>query len=222
MEFTLLGPVEVFDGDRTIVLSGPRHREVLAILLLDASRVVSTDHLIDALWADKPHKTTRNSVQRFVSDLRKSLSDGDGSLLGTRDGGYVLAVVEGARDIDIFESLARRGREALAAGRSEEAVSLFQMALALWTGAPFGDLRYAEFARERATELEESRITVVEDRIEAELALAHHAEIIGELESLTAEHPYRERLWGQLMVALYRAGRQAEALRTYQKARAPW
>ncbi|MFV1963526.1 MAG: BTAD domain-containing putative transcriptional regulator, partial [Acidimicrobiia bacterium] len=180
---------------------------------------VSTDHLIDSLWAEDPPKSARNSVQRFVSDLRKTLGDENGSLLRTQDGGYLFEVADGELDIDVFESLALQGREALDAGHAADATSIFQMALGLWTGVPFGDLQYANFARTQVARLEESRIAVVEDRVEAELALAHHADLIGELESLTAEHPYRERLWGQLMVALYRAGRQAEALRTYQKAR---
>jgi DNA-binding SARP family transcriptional activator len=185
---------------------------LLALLILNANRVLPRERLIDALWGEEPPETAVTSVQVYVSRLRKLLPPGT---LVTRGRGYVLEVEPEAIDLTRFEELRTDANEA----DPEHAAQLLREALALWRGTPLTEFDEA-FARIEAGRLEDLRLAALEERIDAGLALGHHADLVGELEALTAEHPHRERLRGQLMLALYRAGRQAEALSAYRDARA--
>jgi YVTN family beta-propeller protein len=217
MDFRILGPLEVMADGRQVPLGGGRQRAVLAILLIHRREVVSVDRLADELWGDRPPDTATKTVQVYVSRLRKLL--GNGALV-TRGGGYALDVGDEQVDADRFERLAREGRDALEAGDARAAAERLRAALELWRGEPLADFGYEDFARNEAARLEELRLGVLEDRIEADLALGRHGALVSELESLVAEHPTRERLRGQLMLALYRSGRQPEALETYRDFRA--
>jgi predicted ATPase/DNA-binding SARP family transcriptional activator len=217
MEFKLLGPLEVSDHGRRVELGGSRQRQLLAILLLHADEVVSVDRLIDALWGAQPPPTAAKSLQAHLSRLRKTLGRAD--LILTRSGGYSLSVGREQIDSCRFERLATRGRERLAAGDLDGARDDLASALGLWRGAPLTEFAYDAFAQAEIGRLEELRLTALEDRIESELGRGGHAELVGELESLIKEQPLRERLRAQLMLALYRSGRQAEALAAYQDAR---
>ncbi len=224
MEFRVLGPLEVVDGDRPVDLGGPRQRALLAILLTRANQVVPRDTLIDALFGEEPREAARNLLQVYVSRLRKALEPGrerrsGGSIIVTRAPGYLVQVESEHLDLHRFERLAEDGRRALAAGEAEQAAERFREALALWRGPALADFAFEEFAAGESTRLDELRLAVVEDRIEADLARGLDATLIGELQGLVAEHPLRERSRGQLMLALYRAGRQAEALDVYQEGR---
>lgn len=216
MEFRILGPLEVVDGERPVPLGGAKQRALLAALLLRAGEVVSTDRLIDDLWVDGGPPTARQTVQVYVSQLRKALGDG---MLQTQGRGYVLDVVPGCLDSERFEELLGRGREALAEARPVEAAELLRAALALWRGPPLSDLAYEPFVQAEIARLDERRIVCLEERIDADLALGRHGDLVGELEGLISAHPLRERFRAQLMLALYRSGRQAEALDVYQVAR---
>lgn len=217
MDYRILGPLEVWAGDRRLSLGGPRQRALLAILLLHANEVVSTDRLIDELWADRPPATAPNTVQVYVSQLRKALEDRDA--IETRPPGYVLRVRPAELDLRRFEELAERGRRALAGGRADEAAAALRAALEVWRGPALADLGFEGFTGAAVLRLEELRVAALEERIDAELALGRHAELVPELEQMIGERPLRERPRGQLMLALYRAGRQAEALETYQVTR---
>ena len=212
MEFRLLGPLEVVEGDRSLPLGGHKQRSLLAVLLLHANEVVSSERLIDDLWGEAPPATAAKSVQVYVSGLRKQLGEGR---LVTRTPGYVLRVDPSELDVARFERLVAEARSA----RPERAAEKLYDALALWRGPPLADLAYEPFAQEEITRLEELHLGAVEQRIDAELATGRHADVVAELEALIGRHPLRERLRGQLMLALYRSGRQAEALETYQAAR---
>jgi YVTN family beta-propeller protein len=212
MEFRVLGPLEVVEDGHTFSLGGRKQRALLAALLLQANEVVSSDRLIDELWGESPPATASKAVQVYVSGLRKEL--GDGFLL-TRPPGYVLNVAPADLDLARFERLVAEARDA----QPEEAAEKLRSALALWRGPALADLAYEPFAQTEIARLEELRLTALEDRIEADLALGRHAELVPELESLVARQPLRERLRGQLMRALYGSGRQAEALEAYQAAR---
>ncbi len=216
MEYRVLGPLEVRDGDRTLPLAGPKQRALLALLLVNANRVLSRDRLIDELWGEHPPETVVQSLQVYVSRLRKLLPP---DTLLTRPPGYLLEIVEGQLDLQRFERLLAEGREALAGGDAERASSVLHEALGLWRGPALAEFAFEPFAHAEIGRLEDLRVAAVEERIEADLALGRHAELIGELEALIAEHPHRERLRGELMLALYRSGRQAEALGAYQQAR---
>jgi DNA-binding SARP family transcriptional activator len=212
MEFRLLGPLEVVGDGGPVVLGGQKLRAVLAILLLNGGRVVAADALIDALWGERPPRTAATSLQNFVSQLRKALG---AERVVTRAPGYMLAVDAAEIDLERFLQLRRD-----AAGQPPEVcVRMLTEALDLWRGEPLADFRYAAWAETEVARLEELRLTTVEERIEAELGMGRHAELAAELEPLVAMHPLRERLCGQLMLALYRSGRQAEALETYQSIR---
>jgi DNA-binding SARP family transcriptional activator len=213
MQFRLLGPLEVVDGDRSLALGGRKQRSLLAVLLLHANDVLSTELLVDEVWGGSPPATVAKSVQVYVSRLRKEL--GDGRLL-TRSPGYLLRVDPSELDLARFQALVA---EAAAAGPAAAAAKLRE-ALGLWRGPPLADLAYEPFAQSHVARLEDLRFTALEQRIEADLASGEHARLTGELEALVAQHPLRERLHGQLMLALYRSGRQAEALAAYQAARA--
>ncbi|HEY3050088.1 MAG TPA: BTAD domain-containing putative transcriptional regulator [Gaiellaceae bacterium] len=216
MEFRILGPLEVRDGDRTIPLAGGRQGALLALLILNANETLSTDRLVDELWAEKAPATAPKVVQNYVSQLRRALGDG---LLVTQGGGYALRLEPGSVDIDRFERLLAEGRKALADGDAEPAAERLREALALWRGPPLADFMFEPFAQTEIAQLEERRLVALEERIEADLALGRHVDLVGELEALIAEHPLRERLRGQLMLCLYRSGRQAEALEVYQATR---
>ena len=224
MDFRILGPLEVRDDDRVIPLGGVKPRAVLAILLLRANQVVSTDRLVDELWGEQPPKTAGHTLQVFVSDLRGALaasSDGEGSqrLIVTKAPGYLIQLEPDQLDLDRFERLAEEGRLALAEGRAEAAAATLREALAIWRGPPLADLAYEAFAQAAITRLDELRLAALEDRIEADLTLGMHRELVAELQTLVGEHPLRERCRGQLMLSLYRSDRQAEALQAYQEAR---
>jgi DNA-binding SARP family transcriptional activator len=222
VEFRLLGPLEVLQDGRPVSLGGRKPRALLAILLLHANEVVSADRLIDALWGESPPGTAGNTLQANISQLRRAFGkEGaapDGRILTQRPG-YVIRVQPEELDLARFEDLVDRGRKALAARDLEPAARLLREALALWRGPALADFAYESFAEHEIARLEELRLVALEERIEAEIAAGSHRELVPELERLTADHPLRERLRGQLMLALYRAGRQADALRVYQETR---
>ena len=219
--FRILGPLEVLDGDRAIALGGLRQRALLALLLLRSNTVVATERLIADLWGESPPPTARQTVQVYISQLRRALpvdGAGDGAI-ETRAPGYLLHVAPGRLDLDRFQELSASGRAALAAGDAAGAAEALRTALALWRGPPLADFTYEEWAQREIARLEEWRLACLEERIEADLRLGHRAELVGELEALVDEHPLRERLRGQLMLALYGSGRQAEALERYAAGR---
>jgi DNA-binding SARP family transcriptional activator len=212
MYFNILGPLEVTDGERALALGGVKQRLLLAVLLLHANRVVTPDQLRAELWGESPPATASKSIQIYVSRHRKEL--GPDRLL-TRGPGYVLRVADDELDAGVFERL-------LAEARSTEPgrdASKLREALALWKGPALADLAYESAVQAEIQRLEELRLTAGEDRFEADLAAGRNAELIGELEALIVKHPLRERLRRQLMLALYRASRHAEALQVYRAAR---
>ena len=210
MEFRILGPLEVRDGERVLPLGGARRRAVLALLLLDANHVVSVDRLVDGVWGDTPPASALASLQNHLARLRQEL----GERLVTQSPGYMLRVAEGELDLDRFRRLVDDAHGA------EPAVAADRLggALALWRGPPLADLA-GEPAGQAATHLEELRLAALEERIEADLALGRHAALVPELEELVAAEAYREGFRRQLIVALYRSGRQADALEAYTQAR---
>lgn len=215
-ELRVLGPVDVSIDGRPARLS-PRPRAVLAVLLLHAGQVVPATRLIDAVWGDHPPETAANVLQGYVSQIRKELGRGS---VETRDPGYLLRVDRGALDLHRFERLATDGARALEDGRPEEAAHALREALALWRGEALADVADGDVLRPAAARLDEMRLVTLERRIEADLACRHHVELVGELEALTTEHPLREHLHVLHMTALYRCGRQAEALDVYRATRA--
>ena len=216
MEFRVLGSIEVFEeGNGSIPLGGPKQRAVLAHLLLRANHLVPTEVLIDEVWGDEPPETARNALQSYASHLRKAL--GPERLEGSR-AGYRLKAEPSELDAARFQSILRDARRLLPIDPSA-AVGSFNHALDLWRGPAFADLAAETSLQAEAARLEEQRLGALEDRIEAQLTVGEHGEVIGELEGLTTRHPLRERFWEQLMLALYRAGRQGEALAAYQRAR---
>ena len=220
MEFSLLGPLEMRDGGRVIPLGGAKQRALLAALLLHANQVVSRDSLIDGLWGKQAPPTAAHTVETYVSRLRRTLHDvGSRDALITRPPGYMLRVGPAELDLNRFETLAREGRRALAEGTPETAAGLLREALALFRGPPLDDVAFFPFAQADVTRLAEMRLAALEDRVDADLAAGQSSELAGELEALVSAYPLRERLRGQLMLAFYRAGRQADALDTYRRAR---
>jgi DNA-binding SARP family transcriptional activator len=218
--FGILGPLEASNGGRRIAVGGAKQRAFLADLLLHAGRVVPRDRLIDDLWGEEPPATAAHSLEVYASSLRKAFRAAGGPpLLAARSNGYVLEVE--AEDVDAarFERLASEGRAALSDGDAASAAARLGEGLALWRGQPLVDVAYEGFAQADIARLEEARLAAMEDRIEADLRLGRHADVVAELPALVAEHPLRERLVGQLMLALYRTGRQADALEAYRTAR---
>ena len=213
----MLGELEV-EGVRRERLGGPKQRAMLAYLLLHANELVPRDRLIDAVWGDEPPPTARSIVHGYVRKLRAAL-DGTGARIVARPPGYVFELEPEDLDVRRFERLAADGREALAAGHPGRARELLTDALALWRGEPLADLAYEPAVEAEARRLEGLRLEATMDRIAAELELGADAGLVGELETLVSQHPFTERLRGQLMLALYRAGRQADALETYRAAR---
>lgn len=222
LEFRVLGPLQVARDGRLLPLGGIKQRGLLALLLLDRNRVVSRDRLVDALWNDEPPPSAANSIQVYVSKLRRLLEeDGsvvDGSLV-TEPPGYRLRVPPGEVDADEFEHLLAAGRSAFGSGSFDEAESTLARALALWRGPALADLAREPFAQAEIARLEGLRLQGLEARFDAMMAVGRQAEAVGELRALVGLHPLDERLRAQLMVALYRSGRQAEALDTYRVAR---
>jgi DNA-binding SARP family transcriptional activator len=214
MEFRILGPLEVADGDEVVRLAGSKQRALLAILLLNANQVVSSDRLIDELWGEQSPESERTALQVRMSQLRKALGAA-GALIVTQPPGYVMRLEPQQLDLHRFERLVEEADKAeptVAAGKLREA-------LGLWRGPALADFEYESFAQASIGRLEELRLAALEKRIEADLALGRHADLVAELEALVKEHPLRERLRAQLLLALYRCGRQADALAAYQDTR---
>ncbi|WPO75612.1 AfsR/SARP family transcriptional regulator [Streptomyces sp. KN37] len=215
MHFRLLGPVEAWREGRRLALGGPKPRALLAALLLEPGRVVSADALIDAIWGDRPPDTARSLIQSYVSALRRALSP---DVIETQPPGYLIHADADVVDRAAFERLTAQGRQAAAAGDHAGAARLLSEALALWRGPALGGI--GETLRAMADQLEEARQAALEERIAADLAQAgRETELVAELTALVATHPTRERLRGQLMLALYRLGRQADALAVYAEGR---
>ena len=218
MEIRLLGQLEVMADDGPVALGGGRHRALLAVLALHPNEVVSSDRLVEALWGPTPPSTAHKSLRNLVSRLRKALNSHDDGLIETRSPGYVLVVEDDAIDIRRFEQLAAEGHSHVDSDPRRAAETLRE-ALRLWQGEALAEFRYESFAQEEIARLAERRLGATEDRIDAELALGRHEPIVAELRGLVAANPLRERLRGRLMLALYRSGRQADALATYREAR---
>ena len=215
-EFRILGPFEVVEQGHALALGGPRQRAVLAMLLLQRGQVVTTDRLIDELWDERPPRAPEKTIQVYVSRLRKILG---GGMLETSGRGYRLAISADQVDADRFDYLSGEGRAALAGGEPARASELLHTALDLWRGPALADLAGQGFAQRDIERLTDLRLATVEERIEAELALGGGGGLVSELEVLVAANPLRERLRGQLMLALYRSRRQAEALDAYRSGR---
>ena len=216
--FDVLGPLEVRDGSGPLDVPGRQERALLALLLTAPGRVFSVSAIVAGLWADDPPAGAERTVQSYVSRLRRALPGDCASLVVTRSPGYVAAINPECVDAERFRALADEGRRDLGAGRPEEAATRLRDALGLWRGEAFAEFD-APFAVAERTALEESRLGAVEDRIIAELAVGAGPELVAELETLVGQHPWRERLWAQLMTALYRSGRQGDALGAFQRAR---
>jgi DNA-binding SARP family transcriptional activator len=222
VEFGVLGPLEVRAGGAVVQLAGARQRALLTILLLNANEVVSVDRLVEELWPGRPPAAPAHTVQVHVSNVRKALAAAApdaADRLETQPPGYRLRTEHGELDLDRFEALCAGAREALAGGEPARAAELLGDALALWRGPALGDVAYESFAQPAIGRLEELRLTAHEERIDADLACGRHAELVPELQAFVADHPLRERPRGQLMLALYRSGRQADALEAFQDAR---
>jgi DNA-binding SARP family transcriptional activator/DNA-binding beta-propeller fold protein YncE len=220
LEFGVLGPLEVRSGGRPLPLGGPKQRALLAVLLLRANEAVSRDRLVDAVWGESPPATIASVLNVYLSRLRKLLgAEESGAALVTRPHGYTLRIDPEQLDLHRFERLVREGRDAFAAGEVECAAARLAEGLALWRGPPLADVAAVPCAESELRRLDELRLAALEDRIEAELALGRDSEVVPELRALAVEHPLRERLRAQLMLALYRTGRQSEALQCYREAR---
>ncbi len=220
MEFGVLGPLEVTAEGQSLRLAGVRTRAVFAMLIMHANQVVSSDRLLEELWPGQPPDRATDSLQVRLSELRRALrSAGAADRLVTQPPGYLLRVAPGELDALRFEQLAAEGDAALAAADAATAAGRLDQALALWRGPALADFDTVPSARAEAGRLEEQRLAALESRAEALLACGRHRDLIAELETLTAAHPLRERFWYQRMLALYRAGRQADALRVYRELR---
>ena len=217
MHFGVLGPFEVVDDQsREVALGGRKQRSVLAILLLHRGEIVSRERLVQELWGERAPPSAANTIHVYVSNLRKAL--GDGWLL-TRPTGYLLQTEHADVDADRFEVLLTSGRQARRQGDARSAHEALGEALRLWRGAPYADFAYDAFAQREIARLDEARLNALEERIDAQLELGDHAAVVGEFEALTAEHPVREHLHEQFMLALYRCGRQADALGAFSRIR---
>ena len=220
MKFNVLGPLEVSAAERPLAIGGSRARAVLALLLLDANRVVPAERLMDEVWPQLARERAAANLQVRLSELRRALRTvGESERLETRAPGYVLRVEPSELDLTQFEQLVAGGRSALADGDPETATRLLDQALSLWRGPALANVDGVGFADSEQVRLEEERFSALESRIDAQLACGRHAETIGELARLTAAHPLRERFWQQRLLALYRSGRQADALRAFRELR---
>jgi DNA-binding SARP family transcriptional activator/streptogramin lyase len=216
VDVRILGPLEVRSDGRPVEIGGGRQRALLVLLALHANEVLSSDRLIDALWGETPPATAPKALQGLVSQLRRSLGNG---VLETRAPGYLVRLDPEALDSTRFERLLAEGRRLLSAGDAAAAASKLRAALALWRGRALAEFGYDEWTQGEIRRLEALRLEAVEERIDADLALGAAADLVAELEALVAAHPLRERLRGQLMLALYRSGRQADALETFGEGR---
>jgi DNA-binding SARP family transcriptional activator/pimeloyl-ACP methyl ester carboxylesterase len=213
MDFRILGPLEVRDGDREVRLRGGKERALLALLLVNVNRTLALDRIVDGLWGEDVPETAHKMVQVYVSHLRKVLPS---ETLHTRPPGYVLVIEQEQLDLHRFETAVAEAHAALDAVQAQQAADRFRDALSLWRGPALTEFASEPFAQSEGARLEERRVYALEGRLEAELALGHHRAAVGELEALIAQHPLRERLRSQHMLALYRSGRHAEALASYQ------
>jgi DNA-binding SARP family transcriptional activator/streptogramin lyase len=218
MEFRVLGPLEVHDGERRIPIAAGKQRALLAYLLVHRDTTISTDRLVDELWPSAPPATAAKIVRNLVSELRKQLG-ADGVAIVTDGGGYRLHVSAEQVDASRFEALTAQGRRLLEGGEAHRAAEVLSEALGMWRGVAFAGLGPEPFAEAEAARLEEVRLACLEERIEADLALGRHAKVVPELDALVTREPFRERFREQLMLALYRSGRQADALAAYRDAR---
>lgn len=220
MDVRILGPLEVSAGRQRLPLGGAKQRALLAMLVVHANEVVSKDRLVEELWAGEPFDAAVNALQVTVSRLRKALqTDVADSRLVTHPPGYLLRVADTELDAAVFERLLSEGRSALAERAAERATDRLRQALALWRGPPLADFSFEPFAQHEIARLEGLRLVAVEERIEAELAMGGNGHLTAELEALVGRHPLRERFRGQLMLSLYRSGRQADALTTFDQTR---
>lgn len=219
MEFRILGPLEVLEDGRPLALGTLKERIVLGVLLLHANELVSRDRLIDELWGVAPPHTARKAVNVYVSKLRKTLGRDDHDPIATEDGGYRLVVEADTIDAARVRSVVDAARERVAAGDAVAASRLLREALALWRGPALAGLTLESFGRDEVAELDELRLAALMDRIDCDLALGGHEQVLGELNLLVREYPLRERFRAQQMLALYRADRQADALDAYRQAR---
>jgi DNA-binding SARP family transcriptional activator len=216
MDLRILGPLEVYSEGGQLALGGHKPRALVAVLALHANEVVAADRLIDHVWGEDVPEGGAAALRLNISRLRKALP---ADVLMTRAPGYLLRVGPGELDLHRFERLADEGRRLLADGQAADASSRLRDALAMWRGPALADFAYEDFAQNAVARLEEIRLGALELRIDADLALGRHDELVGELKALVAEHPLREHFRADLMTALYRSGRQAEALDAYQEAR---
>jgi WD40 repeat protein/DNA-binding SARP family transcriptional activator len=224
MRFQVLGPLEVESDDRAVVLGRPKERLLLALLLTRPNQVAPVEALIRGLWGEQPPLTAARTLQSHVKRLRRVLEPGRapggaGQVLVTREPGYLLRVPPGGLDAARFEELTAQARRALGSGAVDAAASLLHQALGLWRGQAFEEFTDSDIVVAEADRLGELRLAALEDRLEVDLRLGRHRKLVAELERLVKEQPLRERLWAQLMLALYRSGRQADALLAYQRAR---
>jgi predicted ATPase/DNA-binding SARP family transcriptional activator len=223
MDFRILGPLEALAEGHPVALRGSKQRALLAFFLLHANETLSTDRLIDELWGERQPTAAPKALQVQISRLRKALRTGAGNgsdtQLVTREQGYELQLEPERLDAHRFERLLAEGRSQLAAGHPELAATLFEDALSLWRGPPLAEFAYEAFAQSEIARFDDLHLAAHEQLVEATLALGGHAEVVAQLETLIAEHPYREGLHAQLMLALYRCDRQAEALQAFQNAR---
>ena len=217
LEFAILGPLEVVGDGRSLALGGPKQRGTLAILLLNANRVVSVERVADDVYAGRPPVTAVTQVQRQISELRRVLGPESG--IETQPPGYRIRIEPKGLDLLRFERLTAEGATALDRGDAEHARSLLGSALGLWRGEPLADLARQSFAPIAIERLDEMRLAALEMRLEADLACGRHVELTAELDELAASHPYRETFHSQRMLALYRSGRQVEALAAFRSAR---
>ena len=219
MEFGILGPLAVLREGTVVDLGHAKQRAVLGVLLLHRGEVVSAERLIDELWGESPPPTATKIVQVYVSRLRKALDDAAATLVRTQAPGYVFQLEQGVVDADRFESFVAQARLERESDKLAAAAASYREALALWRGRALGDLTFESFAANEAERLNELRVEALTERIDCDLRLGRHGELVGELEAVVAEHPLRESLRGQLMLALYRSGRQADALEAYVETR---
>jgi YVTN family beta-propeller protein len=216
VDFRILGPLELGDRRNPVSIDAPKQRALLGVLLLHPNEVVSTQRLIDELWGERPPARALKVVQTYVSQLRRVLGP---TSIETRPPGYLLRVEKDALDAAQFRDLATEARRLATNGQGERARALYAEALALWRGPPLADVRFESFAQNELERLEEERLRVVGDRIDCELALGRHYELVPELDALVKRYPLHERLRAQLMLSLYGSGRQGDALAAYQDAR---
>jgi DNA-binding SARP family transcriptional activator len=224
IEFRVLGPLEVWCDGQRVPVSAAKQRTLLAILLLHAGRVVAAEELIDQLWGERPPATARKTLHNYVRRLRTTLAEGAEALavppmLLTEPSGYLLQLGDAELDLHRFEQLREQAQQATSAGDLERAAAILRQALGLWRGPALADIAAETLLRTEAGRLEERRLAALEARIQAELDLGRHAELVGELEALADQHPLRESFCGQLMLTLYRCGRQVDALGAYRAAR---